>query len=155
MKLLFLSLLFGFLFIQHSNASSLADQPGSNPYASCIFSAAKLYQISPNLIDAIIRVESNHNPNAINVNTNGSVDIGLMQVNADFWLPHITPLGYSRDKLFEPCINTFVGTWILSQEMQRFGYTWEAVGAYNAGPSAGKDHRRLEYARRVFNLLNQ
>ena len=121
-------------------------------YGDCILSAGNHYQISPDLITAIIKTESNHQPDAININTSGSEDVGLMQINSE-WLPRIQKFGYNRSRLFDPCTNITIGTWILAQEVQRFGYSWNAVGAYNAGPSKDKALRRASYANRVYNNL--
>lgn len=124
-------------------------------YGECLVDAAEHFQINPELIDAIIKTESNHDPRAVHINTSGSEDIGLMQVNAAIWLPHIKAQGYDRNSLFDPCNNIIVGSWILAQEIQRFGYTWSAVGAYNAGPAKENISRRSSYAQRVFGHLNQ
>ena len=121
-------------------------------YKDCLLDAAKHYQISPLLIQAIITTESNSNSRATNINTSGSEDVGIMQINSE-WLPQIKSFGYDRASLFDPCINITVGTWILAQEIQRFGYNWEAVGAYNAGPSAKRKSRRISYAKRVYSNL--
>jgi len=123
-------------------------------YGNCLVRTAHAYQISPLLIDAIIKVESSHNPQAININNGESEDVGLMQINSH-WLPQIKPLGYDRNSLFDPCTNIQVGTWILAQEIQRFGYTWTAVAAYNAGPAKAKQSRGSRYALRVFSHLDQ
>jgi len=125
------------------------------PYAGCLISTAIAYQVSPELINAIIKTESNHNPSAININVSGSEDVGLMQINIETWLPEIKKQGYDRQSLFDPCTNILVGTWVLAQEVQRFGYSWEAVGAYNAGSSAKKKSRRSSYAHRVYNNLHR
>lgn len=121
-------------------------------YKACLLDAARHYQISPRLIQAIIFTESNSNSEATNINTSGSEDVGIMQINSE-WLPQIKAFGYDRASLFDPCINITVGTWILAQEIQRFGYNWEAVGAYNAGPSAKRESRRINYAKRVYSNL--
>ncbi len=118
----------------------------------CITQAARHYAIPVELITAIIRTESDFDPLAVNINSSGSEDIGLMQINSE-WLPRIAHLGYQREALFDPCVNVLVGSWILAQEIDRFGYNWEAVGAYNAGPSAHRSKRRAWYAQRVANRL--
>lgn len=135
--------------------SLIAGSDKSQAYRDCLLQTANHFRINPLIIDAIIKTESDYDANAINVNRNGSIDFGLMQINLETWLPVISKLGYSRDSLRSPCTNIFVGGWILAQEMRRFGNTWQAVGAYNAGPAASKELRRLQYARRVFANINQ
>ena len=51
----------------------------------CFENAGNTYGINPTLLESIARVESNMNPKAINKNTNGTSDIGLMQINSA-WL---------------------------------------------------------------------
>ncbi len=119
---------------------------------TCVASASSHYAISSSLITAIIKTESNFDPKAINRNSSTSFDYGLMQINSE-WLPRIEPMGYTVDSLYDPCTNIMVGSWILKQEIQRFGYTWEAVGAYNAGPSDKNKIRRATYATKVYSNL--
>jgi soluble lytic murein transglycosylase-like protein len=78
-------------------------------------------------------------------NANGTEDIGLMQINSS-WLPTLARFGVSRASLFNACVNAYVGTWILSQNISRLGLTWNAVGAYNAMSLS----KRVRYARRVY-----
>jgi len=141
-------------FFASANALTNGDIVHRYSYGACLVKTAWKYHISPQLIDAIIKAESNHNPDAIHTNSSGSHDVGLMQIN-DQWLPQIESLGYDRSSLMDPCNNIQVGTWILAQEIQRFGYNWQAVGAYNAGPSKTGAYRRSRYALRVFSHLDQ
>jgi len=101
------------------------------PVQACWDDAAKRYQVSSALLYAIARTESGLNPQAIGRNRNGSRDIGLMQINST-WLPKLATHGIRERDLFEPCTNIHVGAWILADNVSRLGYTWEAVGAYNA-----------------------
>lgn len=105
------------------------------PAHACWDDAAKRYQISSALLYAIARTESGLNPQAIGRNSNGSRDIGLMQINSA-WLPTLASHGIGERDLFEPCTNIHVGAWILAGNVSRLGYTWEAVGAYNAASPA-------------------
>ncbi|MBX3630307.1 MAG: lytic transglycosylase domain-containing protein [Nitrosomonas sp.] len=117
--------------------------------AACFEEAAARYKLNPELLKAISRVESNGNPNAINrSNKNGSHDIGHMQINSR-WLPTLKTYGITEQSLFDPCINTHVGAWVLAGNIQRMGYSWDAIGAYNA---RSPDKRRL-YAKKVVNAL--
>ena len=101
------------------------------PAQACWDAAAQRYQVSSALLYAIARTESGLNPLAIGRNGNGSRDIGLMQINST-WLPTLASHGISERNLFEPCTNIHVGAWILAGNVSRLGYTWDAVGAYNA-----------------------
>jgi len=101
------------------------------PVQACWDDAAQRYQVSSALLYAIARTESGLNPHAIGRNRNGSRDIGLMQINST-WLPKLATHGIHERDLFEPCTNIHVGAWILADNVSRLGYTWEAVGAYNA-----------------------
>ncbi|MFH1872650.1 MAG: lytic transglycosylase domain-containing protein [Pseudomonadota bacterium] len=112
--------------------------------AACFDQAAARYGVSPSLLKAISLVESGSNPAARNRNADGSEDVGHMQVNSR-WLGALSTYGIGRDQLLDPCINTYVGAWILAQNISRLGYNWEAVGAYNARSQA----KRAAYARRV------
>ncbi len=97
---------------------------------ACWEEAAVRYQVSSTLLYAIARTESGLNPSAIGSNSNGTRDIGLMQINSA-WLPALSRYGISERDLFEPCTSIHVGAWILAGNIQRLGYTWDAVGAYN------------------------
>jgi len=112
---------------------------------ACWEQVANWYGVNVHLLYAIAKTESNLNPLARNQNKNGSYDIGLMQINSA-WLPTLKKYGIDESRLKDPCVNLQVGAWILSQNMQRMGPTWEAVGAYNAR----NPKLRIEYARRVY-----
>jgi soluble lytic murein transglycosylase-like protein len=101
------------------------------PAHACWDDAAQRYQVSSALLYAIAQTESGLNPLAIGRNGNGSRDIGLMQINST-WLPTLASHGINEHDLFEPCTNIHVGAWILAGNVSRLGYTWDAVGAYNA-----------------------
>lgn len=103
----------------------------ASPAHACWDEAATRYSVSPELLYAIARTESDMNPQAIGRNRNGSRDIGLMQINSA-WLPALAAHGITERDLFDPCTSIHVGAWILAGNVQRLGYTWDAVGAYNA-----------------------
>lgn len=119
--------------------------------AACFEEAAERYQLPPSLLKAISRVESGGNPSAINCNNkNGSCDYGHMQINSG-WLPTLQRYGINQQALFNACTNTYVGSWILAQNVRRLGYGWKAVGAYNAA----SPHKRILYARKVAAVLGR
>lgn len=113
-------------------------------HAHCFEQAGARYGIAPVLLEAISTVESGGNPQARNVNRDGSEDLGHMQINSR-WLGILASYGIDRQKLLDPCLNTHIGAWILAQNIRRHGYGWEAVGAYNARSPA----KRNAYSHRV------
>ncbi|MFT5534235.1 MAG: soluble lytic murein transglycosylase-like protein [Burkholderiaceae bacterium] len=118
------------------------------PAHACWQEAAQRYSVNPAILVAIARTESSMNPNAINRNRNGSYDLGLMQINSR-WFPLLRQYGISEQQLRDPCTSIHVGAWILSQNMQRLGNSWDAVGAYNSSQPA----QRAAYAQRVYRNL--
>jgi soluble lytic murein transglycosylase-like protein len=112
---------------------------------ACWEDAAARYGINPYLLYAIAKTESGLNPQALNRNKNGTYDIGLMQINSS-WLPTLRKYGVNEQQLYDPCTSIHVGAWILAQNMQKLGNSWEAVGAYNARDAA----LRMKYAAKVY-----
>ena len=120
------------------------------PARGCWQEAGNRYQIEPALLYAIARTESALNPAATHRNRDGSIDIGLMQINSA-WLPHLARYGISARDLWEPCTNIHVGAWVLAQKIRKLGMTWEAVGAYNATTP----FKRTHYAWKVYANLDR
>ena len=119
-------------------------------HADCLDDAANYQHINAQLVRVIAQKESGMRANAVNVNADGSEDIGLMQVNSSE-LPTLARFGIGRAQLFDACVNAYVGTWILASKIRRFGPTWKAVGAYNASSGA----KQLVYANDIYRRLQQ
>lgn len=72
-----------------------------------------------------------------------------MQINSA-WLPTLARrFGIQREDLFRSCVNLDVGAWVLYENFRTFGYTWRAIGAYNAKT----DSKRLNYVRQVYRYV--
>jgi hypothetical protein len=127
--------------------AALLGVPGA-ARADCLDDAAAFQHVNVSLMRGIAQVESGMQPNRVNTNSNGTTDIGLMQINSS-WLPVLAREGITEQSLFDPCTNAYVGAWILSQNIHQFGPNWNAVGAYNA---ASPD-KRLAYARKVYDAV--
>ncbi len=101
---------------------------------NCWAAAALRYDLPVELLYAIGQVESGHKVSIVGYNSDGSRDLGVMQINSR-WLTTLHGYGIEEtDLLTKPCTNIQVGAWILAQEVSRTGYTWYSIGAYNAGP---------------------
>lgn len=131
--------------------STAAPVPALTPaMAQCFDWASRRFGMSSHLLYAIALQESGLNPRAVNRNTNGSQDIGLMQINSS-WGPMLARYGIRPSDLWDPCTNIFVGAWILGDNLARMGPTVAALGAYNARDPV----KREAYARRVLERLHR
>jgi soluble lytic murein transglycosylase-like protein len=113
--------------------------------------AAARYGVNASVLYAIAQQESSLNPAAINLNTDGSYDFGLTQINS-LWLPHLSKFGITATHLMDPCTNLNVGAYILSLSMQRYGNTWQAIGAYHSSTPWRRDQYALSIYRRLGRL---
>ncbi|MFP3554108.1 lytic transglycosylase domain-containing protein [Paraburkholderia sp. SIMBA_049] len=116
--------------------------------ADCLDDAAAFHHVNVRLVRAIATVESGLRPAVTHVNTDGSTDIGLMQINTA-WLTKLSRFGVTRAALYDGCTSAYVGAWILARNITSLGLTWDAVGAYNATTPA----LRVTYARKVYRQL--
>lgn len=115
------------------------------PPAICIVQAEARYSVPANLIRSVLHAEG-AGPGVAVRNTNGSEDLGWMQINT-LWLPKLAPYGVTRHTLlYDACINVGVGAWILQRYYLRFHDWTSAIRAYNAGPDLSGGYG---YARRV------
>lgn len=121
-------------------------------YDNCFENASKKYDVSKNLLNAIAAVESNHDIDAINVNINGSIDYGLMQINT-FWIKKLKNNGINENNIMNPCLNIHIAAWILLQNFNDYGYNWNSVGIYNAGTSKKAVKRRKIYAKKIADTI--
>ncbi|EOS93902.1 transglycosylase SLT domain-containing protein [Erwinia tracheiphila] len=120
----------------------------------CYEMAGRKYNIDPDLLRAISFRESSWRPQAMNVISDEKYAVGLMQIHSQNF-PHLAKFGITPDDLSrDPCLNIFTGTYFLGLAFKRWGYSWRAVGAYNAGfrETETQEKRRVKYALEVSSI---
>jgi soluble lytic murein transglycosylase-like protein len=96
-------------------------------FADSISSAARIYDVHPALIAAVIHAESNFNPKAVSF----AGARGLMQITG------ATQRTLQLKNAFDPHQNIVAGSKYLRQLLDRFNGNMKlAIAAYNAGPGA-------------------
>lgn len=117
---------------------ALAQASGEAPVATgprqpddCVTQAATYHSVSPWILRAIIQVESSFNPNALNKNNNGTVDVGIAQINS-MHFKELGKYGIGQRELMNGCISSYVAAWHLRKQVVAYGNTWFAVGAYHS-----------------------
>ncbi|AOI48522.1 lytic transglycosylase domain-containing protein [Burkholderia oklahomensis] len=120
---------------------------GGVAHADCIDDAARRYGVNADLLRSIAYYESGLNPRALHRNNDGSTDIGLMQINS-VHLPTLRDQGIDRFHLYDASVNARIGAALLRRQIDRYGDTWRAVGAYHSRTPALSDR----YARSVYNI---
>ena len=113
-----------------------------------IYDEARTHRLDPQLMIAVIDVESGFNHVAIS--NKGA--LGLMQI-MPFWKKHI---GKRSDDLFNPYTNIRYGATILRHYLDRYGNAHDALAAYNGSlgrskyPNKVASRLRTRYQYEVF-----
>ena len=115
--------------------------------ASCLYLASQTYQVPPEVMIGIMTVEGGRVGQAV-ANTNGSYDLGPMQINT-IWIPELakywkvsegTAAKWVRD---DPCTNLNVSAWILRQHINETGSLSTAIAYYHSRtPHRGKSYKQ-------------
>ena len=119
--------------------------------ADCFDMAGKDYKIDPDLLRAISWNESRFNTKAIGVNPTMGYGSGLMQVDSQHF-PELQRYGIQPEHLVnDVCMNIYTGAYYLAIAFKKWGISWEAVGAYNAGFAKTEKQaiRRYYYASKI------
>lgn len=122
-----------------------AGQP-SERFSQCLQSAAAKYRLNPNLLLAVKLVESGrHLEPQVRRNSNGSIDMGLMQINSVWW-PTLKRFGIQPKHLLDMCVNLQVGAWILAERIAKYGLR-EGIGRYHSATPRHKKRYQQRVAR--------
>lgn len=124
-----------------------------NANAFCFAEAANRYELNEYVLRAIAAHESRMNPALQVENTNGSKDIGLMGINTIHLRrgERLANAGMTPSMLLDPCTNVMTGAYLLRLKTNRFGNTWQAVGAYHSTT----DHYNLVYQNKIWLALQK
>lgn len=101
--------------------------------ADCFDSAAAYQGVNADILRAISIKENRRCDATVSKNTNGSVDVGCMQINSVHF-QELSSYGVFPDDLLDhdQCKNIYIGAWHYKKMVKKYGNTWTAVGAYHS-----------------------
>jgi len=146
------------LAVASAGSAAAADAPDKEAtIRGCITATAKIYRLAPAVLVILLNVERG-SLGRVSPNTNGTVDIGPIQVN-QIWLPELAahwratiPDAYSalRDNF---CANVEARAWILRCGLDEArGDFWEGVGYYHSHTPEHKTRYLRDVLRQVLRL---
>jgi hypothetical protein len=107
------------------------------PYLACMLATAHFYALPPRVLPTIQAVEGGR-PGLVHANTDGSADLGLMQINT-LWLQPIAsvvkqpPAVVARRLIIEPCFSIAAAGAILHAYLgETHGQLLPAIGDYHS-----------------------
>ncbi len=129
--------------------------------AACLLLAAQTYNVPPAVMIGILSVEGGSVGQAVR-NTNGSYDLGPMQINT-IWVPQLASFwGVNQSTARnwiqnDACTNMGVSAWILRQHLNETKSLSKAISYYHSRtPSLGTKYRKKVYeAMKSKGLINQ
>lgn len=120
------------------------------PFLACMAASALFYHLPPRVLPSIQAVEGGA-PGVVHSNTDGSVDLGVMQVNSR-WIPVIARLMHvplpevAVGLALKPCFNIAAAAMILRGHLDtERGNLLRAVGDYHSRTP----ELNVAYARKV------
>lgn len=112
-------------------------------YLACMLATAQFYHLPPRVLPSIQAVEGGY-VGAQHANTDGTVDLGVMQINTRWLRPlsvavgkithsPMPPATVYRRLIADPCFNIAAAGLILQAEYVWAGHDWQAaVGNYHS-----------------------
>lgn len=118
---------------------------------TCWDYAGEKFNVDPWLLFSIAAVESGFTPNIKSKNTNKTYDLGLMQINT-IHIPYFEKKGISeKDLQHDSCKGIIAGAYILKQNINKYGYNIDGIGAYHSRTPA----LRKKYGKKVIKKYNE
>lgn len=114
--------------------------------AQCIADTASRFSLPEIILRAILEVEGGKSGD-LRMNTNGTYDIGPMQINS-IWLPKFANYITNEQLLYDSCANLQIGAWILRYNINKAnGDLWQGVSSYHSStPIHQEKYRNKIYA---------
>lgn len=110
-----------------------------NKYDDIFKKYEKEFGISYFLMKSIALTENNKFDNkAVMYNTNGTRDIGLMQINTS-WIKWMPEAKITVEKLRDPDFNIKIAYMIVDKIIKQHGYNWSSIGRYHSGTPVHKN----------------
>lgn len=107
------------------------------PYLACMLAVSQFYHLPPRVLPSIQAVEAGR-PGIVSFNTNGTGDLGVMQVNSR-WVPRLaaswdlTPHEVADRLIHDPCFNVVSAGAIMRIYLDETrGDVVRAVGYYHS-----------------------
>ncbi|NDV50751.1 lytic transglycosylase domain-containing protein [Salipiger sp. PrR003] len=128
--------------------------------AACISQAAAAYGIQPVVIAAIMRTEGGK-VGQYSENTNGTRDLGPMQINDGVWTGEIADKFFrgnearAEDQLLNNgCFNIHAGAWILRQNIDLSnGDVLEGIGRYHSWTTQHKERYKKTFLKNLQTII--
>ncbi|MEM9468872.1 MAG: lytic transglycosylase domain-containing protein [Pseudomonadota bacterium] len=109
----------------------------SKVIAACLMLAAQTYSVPPAVLVGIYEVEGGKPGQAVGPNTNGTYDLGPMQINT-LWIPELAEkwnVSESQAHAYvknDPCTNMSVAAWILRSHINETRSLSQAIAHYHS-----------------------
>lgn len=110
--------------------------------------AAEFHTVNPWILKAILKVESDFDPRAVNRNANGTIDVGMAQINS-IHFAKLKRWGIAPADLMDGCVATYVAAWHLANQIRTHGNTWFGIASYHSASHC----QNSRYAGLLWNAL--
>lgn len=126
-------------------------KPVSNNESNCWIRAGHYYNINPWILYSIAYKETGGTMKIERhkINTNGSIDIGLMQINSVWFQLLKKQYNLNQKQISQKCNSIDIAAWILNKKIKQYGHTWKAVGTYHSKTPK----YRNDYAQNIYQIF--
>lgn len=104
---------------------------GSAVQASCEVQAAEHHSVAVQVLQAVMRVESTSPVRSVVQEPDGTFDVGAGRVGR-FSVAALSSAGVVPSGANSACLLAYVTAWHLGRQVQRYGNTWWALGAFSS-----------------------